>query len=268
MDDVTIAQLAEGVAEEQFQNEVIAPLVLIERLGITWSFGRYQSAFDGLIEYADGRFHIYLNQDRLGSLEAPRTRFTAAHELGHYFIDEHRNTLVKTRQAHPSFIEVRSDLLVERQADHFASNFLLPEKRFRKKAISRQPCCRTILALAETFNCSVQSTAIRYALTHPELVVAMFWGEESRHWCWSSEAALALTRNKAHKSTNKIPQGSVTHEVFHNPVTNVVVDETRGSLTSSWFPTISPGSSRDKICRESAVQLGGFGVLTVLWLEP
>jgi Zn-dependent peptidase ImmA (M78 family) len=261
-----IAASAEAVSAAHFPTGSIEPIELIERLGITWTFGNYRDAFDGLIEYVDGEFHIYLNQDRLGSLEAPRTRFTASHELGHYFLDEHRNALIATQQPHPSFVEIYSNNVIEQQADLFASHFLLPRPRFLKKARNRMVTCATVLELARVFRCSVMSTAITFAREHSDAVITMLWGDTQRKWCWSSEMAFHLTGNKAHKAATKIPLGSLTSEVREG---SGYIDpkELRGSLLSSWFPFIQEGSPKDKICKESAVRLGGFGVLTLLDVE-
>src|SRR5207247_1657430 len=99
------------------------------------SFGRYGDAFDGLLEHRSGRFHVYANLDRVEREDSPRARFTLAHELGHYFIDEHRNALAAgLALSHPSFCDFESDLPVEKEADHFASNLLMPAKGFRKLA--------------------------------------------------------------------------------------------------------------------------------------
>ena len=60
----------------------------------------------GMLEHRGGRpacwsggWHIYCNLDCVGQKDSPRARFTLAHELGHYYIDEHRNALVAGRGA-------------------------------------------------------------------------------------------------------------------------------------------------------------------------
>jgi hypothetical protein len=66
--------------------------------------GYYQEAFDGMLEWRDGVFHIYCNLSTVENSTSVRARFTLAHELGHFFIDEHRNALASGRvPAHPSF---------------------------------------------------------------------------------------------------------------------------------------------------------------------
>src|SRR6266536_585035 len=83
-----IAELAEAVADEYFPDRKIDPAAIAKAKKITLSFGNYENAFDGLLEYRQGRFHIFANLDRIENADSPRARFTLGHELGHYFIDE------------------------------------------------------------------------------------------------------------------------------------------------------------------------------------
>lgn len=261
-----IAELAEDIAQQYFPANQIDPLMLIERLGITWSLGNYQDAFDGLIEFYNGSFHIYLNRDRLHTTSSPRARFTASHELGHYFIDEHRNSLIRTNQSHPSFVEMNSDIEIEQQADWFASNFLMPERRFKKQAKKCNRTADSITKLSIEFKTSAESTAIRFAKTHDATLSTMYWTEQKRKWCWSSEKAFELTKNWAHKGSNKVPSGSLTARALHGGDT-VDPAEYRGSTLSMWFPGIKQGSYKDRVCKESVLVLGNYGVVTVLDID-
>lgn len=95
--------------------------------GISTSFGAYGDGFDGMLEYKEGRFHIFCNLDRIGSPDSTRSRFTMAHELGHYYIDGHRNVLASGDiPPHLSRCEFESSQLAEQEADHFAGSFLMP----------------------------------------------------------------------------------------------------------------------------------------------
>ncbi len=97
---------------------------------ITVSFGRYGDAFDGMLEHRAGRFHIYANLQRLLREDSPRARFTLGHELGHYYIDEHRNALTAGAvPAHRSGSEYESRLLPEQEADCFAARARLANPR-------------------------------------------------------------------------------------------------------------------------------------------
>jgi Zn-dependent peptidase ImmA (M78 family)/transcriptional regulator with XRE-family HTH domain len=76
-------------------------------------------AFSNQSEY-DGSFHIRLSTDK-GS--AVRSRFDAAHELGHLILHSHLPA---------SYFNDKTHNLIESQANRFASAFLLPAESFKK----------------------------------------------------------------------------------------------------------------------------------------
>ncbi|MCC6361273.1 MAG: ImmA/IrrE family metallo-endopeptidase [Phycisphaerales bacterium] len=91
----------------------------------------FRDSFDGRLSYHDGRFLLLYNTrynrwSRNGE-HHPKVRFTVGHELGHYFLDDHREFLVRRRQAIESFTEFESNKEVERQADAFAVGLLMPQ---------------------------------------------------------------------------------------------------------------------------------------------
>lgn len=263
MSDVTPQlDLAEFLAESYFPNDAVRPLEIAEINGITSCAGHYEDAFDGLLELSADRFHIYLNLDRLCDPNGRRTRFTTAHELGHFFIDEHRNALIAGVGSHPSFTEFVTNLIVERQADEFAATLLMPPKRFRSVAKQMDVGLKSIALIADLFETSIMSTAIRYARSDIASVAVMLWAESERRWCWSSRDVWEITQNKAHKRTSCVPEGSATRSLLESATNDTTAG--RGSVLSQWFPFVSAGSAKDKICREEAIRLGNFGVLTLL----
>lgn len=130
-----IAELAEAVADAYHPAIRVEPEVIAKELGITFSYGHYTDAFDGMLEYQRGRFHIYCNLDRVQRPHSLRARFTLGHELGHYFIDEHRNALKRGHAAPDLFSrQYKCPNVVEREADYFSTNLLLPRTRSLKVA--------------------------------------------------------------------------------------------------------------------------------------
>jgi Zn-dependent peptidase ImmA (M78 family) len=129
---LSLSTLAEEISNYYFPEGIIYPEKIAADSGITFSYGNYGDAFDGLIECLSHEFHIYVNIDRLVHSQTTRARFTFAHELGHYFIDHHRNALKIGRSpSHCSKTGFVSRNLAEREADFFASCLLLPETRFK-----------------------------------------------------------------------------------------------------------------------------------------
>lgn len=128
--------------------------------------GNYKNAFDGRLEYLrEGRvFLCYYNTkyNRPGDeRHAPRTRFSLAHELGHYFIESHHQYLRSGGRAHGSRSEFVASMPVERQADMFAAHLLMPDRCFKPLINQEEVTSEIIQELAGTFSTSYVSTSLR-----------------------------------------------------------------------------------------------------------
>ena len=257
-----IEDLAEFIAETFFPNDRIEPHLIADQNGVSHNYGYYGDAFDGLLEFLDGEFHIYGNLDRVRSAEHARARFTFCHELGHFYIDDHRNALAGGVGPHASFTDYQSNNPAEQEADAFAAALLMPAKRFTSAARRRRPGAEAIHELVELFGTSYASTAIRYAKSNMHSVLAMRWTNEGRKWCWSSEDMHRLTGNKMYKDASNIPTGSLTASALQGSVT---AEEVSGSTLSAWCPFVASGSQADWIVAEEVLSLGEFGVLTLLY---
>lgn len=125
----------------------------------------FGDAFDGRLEYQSPRFLLFYNTkyDALphSGSHHPRTRFSVAHELGHYFLDAHRQFLKKGGRAHCSQTEFLSDNLSEREADSFAASLLMPSYLARPVVNKNELTLARLDDIARTFESSLVSTAIR-----------------------------------------------------------------------------------------------------------
>lgn len=263
--ELEIAELAEAAADWYFPSSRVEPVAIIKSEGITLSFGRYADAFDGLLEYRSGRFHIYSNLDRVKNSKSARARFTLGHELGHYFLNEHRNALKKgLAPSHPSFCDYTSDLLVEREADHFASNLLMPRKRFLKVATRSSRGLAGILLLADAFGTSVTSTAIRYVKEEVEPCALIKWQDGRFKWPWLSAETYKAGFRRTVVSPLKLEPGSPTARALagESPVARYFSAST---TVGAWFPRVDVNKGRNMTLVEQAIPLGRFGVLTLLY---
>jgi Zn-dependent peptidase ImmA (M78 family) len=134
--------------------------------GLRFYHDHYEDRFDGMLLFDEKDFHIHINIDRGNGLATKRGNFTFAHELGHYFIDEHRIGL-KTGviEHHGSRHELSQKSLIEYEADYFASCLLMPEQRFRSLSGGRGKkfSLDTIANLSEAFQSSMLATVLRFA---------------------------------------------------------------------------------------------------------
>lgn len=126
----------------------------------------FRDRFDGQLEYhaSKRRFLLLFNTkyDR-GEEHHPRTRFSIAHELGHYFIAPHHAYLRGGGKPHPSHDEFASAVDMEREADAFAAGLLMPSHLLGPRVNEIDLSLARIRELAEEFHTSLVSTAIRGA---------------------------------------------------------------------------------------------------------
>jgi Zn-dependent peptidase ImmA (M78 family) len=264
-----LSELAEFVVETYCTGGRVSPEVIIAAKGINLDYGNYSDAFDGMLEHKDGSFFIHCNLDLDNLPDSPRARFTLAHELAHFFIDEHRNALVSGRVGpHPSFSDHGlGDLFVEREADFFASRLLLPELRFKKLMRTKRVCLDTILFIAGEFDVSVTCTAIRAVTSGMEPSALVKWSKDSVAWKWCSSEFWELGYRKTVEESDQIPPDSASGKCFaimHNANSGIFKG---ASVASAWFPAIHQRSEQNVILQEEAMILGKYGVLTLLTLN-
>jgi Zn-dependent peptidase ImmA (M78 family) len=260
--DSEIEELAELIAEEHWRYNQVDPAAIASAYGLTFNFGHYDDVFDGLLESQASRFHVYINLDSNKAETSPRARFSFAHELGHYFIDWHRCALERGAPPHGSKAEFESNSSIEREADLFAANLLMPRDKVRRE-LRQAIRAEEIQRLAQIFGTSLSAMAIRCAHLSVAPLIVMKWSDVGRAWCWSSERFSELTGNKSYRALHRIPPDSVTRQMIEGDSRNNT-ESPRGTTLATWFPGIRAGSNADEILVEECIGLGRYGVLTIL----
>lgn len=122
--------------------------------------GDFGNAFDGRLEYlpAAGTFLAFYNT-RGSTKVTGRTRFSLAHEAGHYFLDSHRNYLLSGGDPHSSNAGFLVAAPIEREADVFAAHLLMPS--FLLSTHARDPDLQEVMKVARIFDASLLASAIR-----------------------------------------------------------------------------------------------------------
>ncbi len=164
-----IERAAEVLGVLKIASTPVDPLAIAESekpfLGVAG--GDFRNRFDGQLEYhrSKNRFLLLYNSKYDARVPAgqhhPRTRFSIAHELGHYFLEEHRAFLLRTGKAHPSKGEFLSDRTIETEADAFAAGLLMPSDLLGPLVNKGDLTFSQIEEWANTFKTSVTSTARR-----------------------------------------------------------------------------------------------------------
>lgn len=262
-----LKDFAEFIWEDYSVNGRLDPLRILSEKEITYSFSDYEDCFDGLLEYENGKFHVYLNQNRLIGIGRPRTRFTLSHELGHYFIDQHRNGLINgTLAPHGSLSNYQSNEIIEIEADHFASHLLIPASLFAKNVAKESPGLEAVLRLSEAFGTSRTACGVRY-VDEEILPCALFkWTKHGLHWKKLSDEFYRSGFRHSIAKGEPPPDGSGTQQVLESLVKPVGVVR-RGTCANAWFPSIAAGSPKNEILIEETISLGSFGALTLICRE-
>ena len=141
----------------------VDPEQIADREGIILAPDNYGEGFDGRIEYIPSykRFVIYYQESYLNS-SRKRVRFSLAHELGHYYIESHREKLCSGR-AHDSKQALSSDKDREREADSFAASLLIPKSELDRR-IGRKGFMdmSELVKMSYDIDVSIPAAAIRY----------------------------------------------------------------------------------------------------------
>lgn len=254
-----IESLTEYIADTYSPKGAIDLENIAEKYGITYSYGNYGNAFDGLLEHSFGAFHIYINIDRLEHAHTERARFTFAHELGHYFIDNHRNALAQgLTPSHPSFTGFVSDNLVEREADFFASCLLLPKNRVKADCFRRKFEFKLIQELSKKYQTSITATALRYASIrcHPIMVVCSSNSKIKWYWYTDDFPFWSLKYGKS-----KVSENTAVGEYF---LKGVKYTTTENVFADDWF-NVKFDKDLERPFFEHCIYGNNGIVISILW---
>ncbi len=263
-----ITDLAEDVWRTYSRERQVFLDGVAEAVDVSLSYGEYGDAFDGLVEHRSAFFHIYCNTARGQPYGSPRARFTVAHELGHFFIDEHRNALAAGNPPHCSFTENPSDNPAEAEANHFAAHLLMPTQEFQAALAEVPAGLEGIIEIASTFRVSIQSAALRYAAaSRRACAVVMFRNGGKPWWDISPELKTHGYQWIQKLSVEAIPGEAATALAMHDNASSLGSPHQSGTLASAWFSGVVQGSKQDEMFVESAMRLGSRGVITLLELH-
>lgn len=235
----------------------IDPVSIARGLGIEVRGVRQDGIdFSGCLMRAGGTWGILYRDDIPVS---GFRRFTVAHELGHFEIAAHHDVILSGTAMHVSESGFTSHLWYEQEADHFAAELLMPEDLFRDAIRGTTIGLPAIKQLAETFNTSITSTAIRYAKLSPDPVAIVVSADERVWYCFASRCMRSIRADWIERAT-KVPAASETGRHFTPGEARDAEREGR-SFLSAWFPN----ATRDLEFDEDVIDLGRYGrTLTVL----
>jgi Zn-dependent peptidase ImmA (M78 family) len=192
-------------------------------------------------------------------------RFTVAHELGHFFLPGHPLKLFPNgnglHQSRSGFI---SGDPLERQADHFASALLMPEKMFVQEMNRSGQGFAAVQKLATLCKTSITATAIRLAKFTEDAVAVIVSSGDRIDYFSISDRIRDLRGITWIRKGDALPPESTT-ALFNEDQDNVDSAETQEgtSFLDEWFD----GAPQIEM-NEDVIGLGSYGkTLTVLFTD-
>ena len=183
----------EIVSAMKFESPPVDPFKIIEAEPDIYAEGAdLKDAFDGCLRYVGPRFLLAFNTKydhwyHRGK-HHPKVRFTIGHELGHYYLKEHRNYLLRGGKPHECFTEFQSLPYVDRQADCFAAGLLMPSKLVSPCVnLECEPTFEVIKRTAHQFDVSLTSMLVRWTQLSHFPCSTMSVSPHGIDWGWVSE---------------------------------------------------------------------------------
>lgn len=236
----------------------VCPFSIAREEGIEIAPGGYGDRFDARIEYlrSAGAFCIY-HQECGGWRTEGRVRFSVAHELGHFYLPDHRKRLLEGRM-HNSVSDFRSQDPFEQQADEFAASLLMPMELFRQELERfRGGFCdlSDLSRLADRLGTSITSTARRYCQCDREPCTIFFSEDGIVRWGISS-TDMQYRQMYFYEYGTPVPERSRTAKLWSQIAAGENVEIVKGSVDAHvWFDR-----PRAEYLWEEVMPLGRTGV--------
>lgn len=269
-----ISKLAEYIANEFSDRNITLLNEIANFEDVPIHYDNYENAFDGILLYdiENKDYHIHINVDNGNKQNSKRGRFTLAHELGHFFLDEHRLGLkYGLIEPHASFHNVNQKSLIEEEADYFASCLLMPIFNFknysieyRKQTGKRKFSLDAILGLSDSFQASVLSTLIRFAEVGTHEIFAVVSKDNVAKWFvkstdfpnWKFKFKIGET----------IPETTVAGEYFTKDISKFTGIESLSA--DDWFDPPADDKRARRPMYEQCYYSDSYGyVISLMWFD-
>lgn len=193
-------------------------------------------------------------------------RFTLGHELGHFVLDGHVEELLPAGMSLAisqggNFRDQKSE--VEREADIFASELLMPTDRLAG-VTQAVPCLDSVRKLANSCDVSISSAAIRLLDLVGEPAAVILSHDRAVEWVAASASLREHTWARQPLKGEWVPKGSATRRLLDNAaVSTRELEERQSLLLCEWFDGAPP------MCRveEECLSMASYGRLLTL-LRP
>lgn len=260
-----IAELAETLGDYYLVSGKVNLEEIARSESIRFINGDYNDYFIGQLVHYSNRFYIILNNDLLAKTEIGRYRFTIAHELGHYFIDEHRSKLARgislAFKEDSNHTECKK---LETEANHFAANILMPRKRFIKQSAKFEFGFGGICPLSQMFDTSIECTTNHYVNLDLSASIMIKWNADfTFQYARCSTSFVSLTGLPKYPVPIRFESDYFRKQIEIIDQNELDFIESATQI-SRWISTILRGTEKDILGLEQTVKLGDFGGITLI----
>lgn len=184
-------------------------------------------------------------------------RFVIAHELGHWLM--HPNIPLFNCD-HTKFKYWNKEInLLEKEANWFASDFLMPKDIFHKQCVINQDSSSILSELADHFRTSLTATAIRFADHGIDPIRLAYCSNGTVRWTYASKDF----KFDFYGKYQNYPQSSLVYNILTDlERTPERIDVVK---TIDWFPN-DRSVPEDSYLNEAVYPMPSYaGCLVVLW---
>ena len=188
-------------------------------------------------------------------------RFSIAHELSHYFLPGHIDTVFADGKYHESRAGFVSNDKYEREADCFAAGLLMPSRLFKNAMRTAGEGLVAIGRLADRCQTSLLATAIRFVQLNDAPIAIVVSTKDRIDYCFMSEELRNLDGIDWIRKNYPLPKNTATFAF------NQDADRIRSSDRADGFSDLQDwfGGRRSSEIKEEVIGLGRYGkTLTVL----
>ncbi len=240
----------------------VDPVRIARRQGLVVEERPLPSGVYGALWKKGNRFGIFVSD---ACPTAGHRRFSVAHELGHYHVDGHVDAMFAGAtgmvESAGGFHRNRKSRL-EREADWFASELLVPAEQLVSRIEGQPASIRTLESLAEAFQTSLTMMAIRYAELTERATASILSRDGRVEWVFCSRRLGAHDWSRTLRKRDPVPPSTATLSLARD-LPELPGGETRSAagLAREWFDGAPPHLE----VKEDAIEMGSYGrVLTLL----
>lgn len=248
--NVAVENLCDEIRQTLNCNRIpVDVLEIARREKIELAPGSYGPNFNGRIEFLPGvrRFVIYYPESYEFASDV-RIRFSVAHELGHYYLEGHRQKLVEGNR-HDSNSGFSSDKAMEREADEFAASILIPRSTLDERTKRRGfMTFAEIMKMASDLEVSIPAAVIRYVRYAEEPCCVVVSEEQSVLYSIASDELRARGTGCVRRGV-VIPAKAKARDLLASQTHREAQD--RAATSEEWFE-----DGRDVDLWEEAISLG------------